>query len=110
MCQPSPAAEASVRTRPGTSFTSVRLLPMNSTRAPAPRPGGFGIGGPGGGAGGGSEGGGGGSGVGGGVGGWVGGSSGGGLPVGGEIRSGDELAQLRSRSIARDLVIALGRR
>jgi hypothetical protein len=75
---------------PGRSFASVRLLPMKSTRAPAPMPGGLGIGGPGGGDGGGAGGGEGGGGDGGGV---VGGSGGGLFPVGGDVTSADEPAQ-----------------
>src|SRR3954454_16367663 len=82
------------RTCAGRSFASVRLLPMNSTRAPEPRPAGLGMGGPGFGDGGGpgSGGGGGGAGGGGGVGG-VGGSGGGLFPEGGDVTSDEEPAQ-----------------
>src|SRR6188508_1408417 len=90
---------------PGTSLTCVRLFPMKSTRAPAPRPGGLGIGRPGGGEGGGSgEFGGGGD---GGLG--DSGSSGGGLlSVGGGVASPEEPAQAGDPS-ARHRTIAAAR-
>lgn len=76
---------------------------MKSTRAPAPMPGGLGIGGPGGGDGGGAGGGeGGGAGGGGGDGGGVVGGSGGGLfPEGGDVTSAEELAHAGRTDSAR---------
>ena len=85
---------------------------MKSTRAPAPMPGGLGIGGPGGGDGGGAGGGegGGAGGEGGGDGGGdVGGSGGGLFPEGGAVTSADEPAQPGTTGSARHSANAAAR-